>query len=175
MATLVRDSVQVDTNVFTKAMNMVVNSVMQLLLEIVYMRKRDPAYLLGLRKLLEDSMYIWLHERTLNGVLLEVSLPDSSNALENWEVVFAYSDDPDSEVKRAPTEEIKRFGQTLRDLPAGSVYRILVNVKPGAKIVPGWSPATRKNINPTVEKQFGQFGYGNLAGQLRYTGGIVEE
>lgn len=175
MATLVRDSVQVDTNIFTKAMNMVVNSVMQLLLEIVYLRKCDPSYLLGLRKLLEDSMYIWLHERTLNAVLLEVSLPESQNALENWEVAFSYSADPDAEVKRAPTEELKRFGETLRDLPAGSAYRIMVNVAPGAKHVPGWAPATRKNINPTVEKHFGQFGYGTIEGQLRYTGGMLEE
>ena len=174
MAVLVKDSVQVDTNIVLKAVTMVVNCVMQLLLEIVYQRKLDPAYLLGLRKLLEDSMYIWLHERTLEGVLLEVSLPESQNALENWEVVFAYSDDPDATVKRAPSEELKRFSETLKGLPPGSAYRVLVRVAPGAKVVPGWASATRKNINPTVEKHFGQFGYGTINGQLRYTAGIVE-
>ena len=116
-------------------------------------------------------MYIWLHERTLEGVLLEVSLPESQNALENWEVVFAYSDDPDATVKRAPTEELKLFAQTLKGLPPGSAYRVLVRVAPGAKVVPGWATTTRKNINPTVEKHFGQFGYGTIEGQMRYTAG----
>jgi hypothetical protein len=171
MAVLVRDSVQVDTNIFTKSMNMVVNSVMQMLIEIAYQRRLDPSSLLAIRKSLEDSLYVWLHERTIKGLLLEISLPESANALENWELVFAYQDDPDSQVKRAPTEELKRFSETLKTLPPGSAYRIMVSLTPDAKQLEGWTQVTCKNINPTVEKDFGNFGYGNIAGQMRYTSG----
>ena len=173
MTVLVRDSVQVDTNIFTQSKNMVVNSVMETLIEITYQRKLDPASLLSVRKILEDALYIWLHERTLKGLLLEISLPESANALEDWELVFSYQDDPDTQVERAPTEELKRFGQTLKSLPPGSDYRILVSLAPGAKMLDGWGIATRKNINPTVEKHFDKFGYGELAGELRYTGGTL--
>jgi len=173
MAVLVRDNVQVETNIFTKSMNMVVNSVMEMLLEITFLRKLDPASLLAIRRRLEDALYIWLHERTLQGLLLEISLPESANALENWEVVFAYNDDPDSSVKRAPTEELKRFGEALKPLPPGTSYRVLAMVSPGAKRVPDWEPATLKNINPTIEKDFGNFGYGNIHGQMLFRSGIV--
>lgn len=37
MAVQVRDNVQVETNIFTKSMNMVVNSVMEMLLEITFL------------------------------------------------------------------------------------------------------------------------------------------
>jgi hypothetical protein len=171
MAVVVKDSVQIATNILIQSIHMVVNSVMEVFIETIYQRRLDPASLLAMRKLLEDGLYIWLHERTLLAVLLEVSLPESANALEQWEVVFAYSDDPTSEVKRAPTEELKRFSQTLKALPQGSAYRILVSLAPNAKSVPGWIPATRKNINPIVEQHFGNFGYGNLEGQMRYTSG----
>jgi hypothetical protein len=152
-------------------MNMVVNSVMEMLIEIAYQRRLDPAALLALRKILEEALYIWLHERTIKGLLLEISLPESANALENWELVFAYSDDPNSEVKRAPTEELKHFSETLKNLPPGSTYRIMVNLTPDAKQLEGWTQVAPKNINPTVEKDFGNFGYGNIAGQMRYTSG----
>ena len=173
MATVVKDRVQVDTNIFTKSMNMVVNSVMEVLIEITYQRRLDPSFLLAVRKMLEDAFYIWLHERTLQALLLEISLPESANALEAWELAFSYQDDPDSEVKRAPTEELKRFAETLKSLPPGSDYRIMVFLAPEAKKLEGWVQATRKNINPTTEKRFDKFGYGNLAGELRYTSGTV--
>jgi hypothetical protein len=173
MAVLVKNNLQVDTNILTQSMNMVVNSVMEILVEIIFIRKLDPADLLRRRKSLEDAMFVWLLERTLRGVIFEVSLPASSNALEQWDVAFAYSDSPDSQVKRAPTEELKRFGETLKALPPGSSFNIIVRLAPNAKDVPGWVSATKKNINPTVEKNFGTFGYGTIAGELRYTGGIL--
>jgi hypothetical protein len=173
MAVVVRDNVQVETNIFIKSMNMVVNSVMEMLLEITFLRKLDPASLLAIRRRLEDALYIWLHERTLQGLLLEISLPESANALENWEVVFAYSDDPDSSVQRAPTEELKRFGESLKSLPPGTCYRVLAMVSPGARKIQDWEPATLKNINPTIEKDFGNFGYGNIHGQMLYRSGIL--
>ena len=173
MSVVVKDKVQVDTNIFTKSMNMVVNSVMEVLIEITYQRKLDPSFLLAVRKMLEDAFYIWLHERTLRALLLEISLPESANALEAWELAFSYQDDPDSEVKRAPTEELKRFGETLKSLPPGSDYRIMVGLAPEAKKLEGWVQANRKNINPTLEKHFDKFGFGNLAGELRYTSGTV--
>jgi hypothetical protein len=172
MSVVVRDSVMVETNIFAKSKNMVVNTVMETLLEISYRRHLDPAALLDLRKIIEDAIYVWLHERTLKGLMLEVSLPESANALENWELVFFYNDDPDTEVKKAPTQEMKRFAETLKALPPGSAYRLLVNLAPEAKLPEGWVRTTYKNINPSVEKRFDNFGYGNIAGQLVYKGSL---
>jgi hypothetical protein len=77
------------------------------------------------------------------------------------------------EVKRAPTEELKRFSETLKSLPPGSIYRIMVSLTPDAKQLEGWTKITPKNINPTATKDFGGFGYGNIAGKLLYTGGTL--
>jgi hypothetical protein len=173
MSVVVRDSVMVDTNIFAKSKNMVVNTVMETLLEISYRRHLDPAALLDLRKKIEDAVYVWLHDRTLMGLMLEVSLPESANALENWEMVFFYKDDPNNEVKKAPTQEMKRFAESLKDLPPGSAYRLLVNLAPDAKMLEGWSRTTRKNIHPSIEKRFDNFGYGPISGQLLYTGGSL--
>src|SRR5712691_2542075 len=162
MSVLVKNNLTVDTNILLQSMNMIVNSVMEVLLEITYLRKLDPADLLRRRKGMEEVMYVWLHEQSLRGVLFEVSLPGSTNALEHWDTSLTYRDTPDSEVKRAPTEELKRFGQTLKALPPGSSYNIIMRLAPNAREIPGWGPAKRKNINPTVEKHIGTFGYGTM-------------
>jgi hypothetical protein len=171
MGVLVRNNLQVDTNILTQSMNMAVNSVMQVFLELTYLRKLDPADLMSRRKTVEDALYVWLLERTLRRAIFEVSLPGSSNALEHWEVTFTYSETPDNQVKRAPTEELKRFCDTLKDLPPGSDFAIILCVTPEAKAVPGWAPGQIKPINPVVEKSFGVFGYGAIEGQLHYRAG----
>ena len=171
MGVLVRNNLQVETNILTQSMNMAVNSVMELLLEIIFLRMLDPADFMSRRKGLEDALYVWLHERTLQRAIFEVSLPESSDALEHFEVAFTYSDTPDSQVKRAQIDELKHFCQTLNSLPPGSSYDIIVCLTPGAKEVSGWVVGKEKPINPTVEKQFGTFGYGAIAGELRYRGG----
>ena len=172
MSVLVRNELQVGSNILTQSKNMVVNSVMELLLEIVFLRKIDPADLIGRRKGLEDALYVWLHEQSLKGVLFEVSLPGASNALEHWDMSIVYSETPNNEVKRAPTAELKRFCDTLKSLPPGSTYDIIVRVTRDAKEVPGWVDGKAKNINPTVEKNFGTFGYGTIHGEMRYKGGL---
>ena len=171
MGVLVRNNLSVETNILTQSMNMVVNSVMEVFLELTYLRLLDPTDLLSRRKGLEDGMYVWLHERTLKRAIFEVSLPGESDALEHFEIAFTYSDTPDSEVKRAHREELQRFCHTLNELPPGSSYDIIVCLTPGAKEVPGWVVGMEKPINPTVEKQIGTFGYGPIAGELRYRGG----
>jgi hypothetical protein len=168
MSVLVRNELQVGSNILTQSKNMVVNSIMEILLELAFLRNLDPAYLMSTRKGLEDAMYVWLHEQSLRGVIFEVSLPGGSNALEHWDTSIAYSDTPDSEVKRAPTAALKHFCETLKNLPPGSSYDIICRVTRDAKEVPGWVTGKAKNINPTVEKNFGAFGYGTIKGQLHY-------
>ena len=168
MGVLVKNNLTVDTNILLQSKNMVVNSVMELLVEITYLRELDPASLIGDRKGLEEVVYTWLHEGTLRGVLFEVSQPGNTNALEDWDVSITYRDTPDSEVKRAPTVELKRFCETLKSLPPGARYNIIMRLAPGAKEIAGWVPATKKHLTPTVEKSFGSFGYGTLEGKLDY-------
>jgi hypothetical protein len=171
MGMLVRNNLEVTTNVLLQSMNMTVNSVMEQLLEVTYRRKLDPADLMSRRKSVEDALYVWLHEQTLRRAIFEVSLPGDGDALEHWEFTITYSETADSEVKRAPTEDLKHFCATLKALPPGSDYTIILCVTPEAKAVPGWGPGEIKPITPTVEKSFGAFGYGVIEGQLHYRAG----
>ena len=171
MTTRVKDTVQVDTSVFSKSKNMIVNGVMEMMLEVIYERKLDPNKIISSRKVIEDGMYVWLHERTLESITLEVSLPRSSSAMERWDFEFQYKDTPDSQVHTVPSDEMGRFCRALKSLPAGSTYRIVAIVAPGAKEVTGWEPTTFKDFNPTAQTHFDGFGYGNIFGQAFYQGG----
>ena len=171
MTTLVKNKVQVQANIFNQSKNLVVNSVMEMALEIAHKRNLDPFYLLSRRKIIEEGMYVWLHEKMLQEIMLEVSLSGSGSALERYDFIFEYHDTPDLDVHQAPTPELGRFCETLKSLPPGSSYRILARVAPGAKEVPGWRPTTLKDLKPTTEQRLGDVGYGHIAGQVFYRGG----
>ena len=53
MTVLIRNNLQVATNVLTQSMNMAVNSTMETLLELTYLRKLDPADLYNVPRKLD--------------------------------------------------------------------------------------------------------------------------
>lgn len=166
----VREKVVVQADVLTRSKNAVANSVVETVLEVLYQRGLDPGYLLFSRKVLEDGLYTWLHERKLETVMLEVSLPGRDTALERWDFAFEYQHNPDETLRPAPTEAVGRLSRRLDSLPPGSTYRIMAQVGPGAKQVSGWEPTTLKHLDAALEERVGELGYGYISAQVVYRG-----
>jgi hypothetical protein len=171
--TLVKGVIEVDANILTKSVTMMVNSTMEIALEVVYGRNLDPSYLISRSNFLEESFWVWFQEETLEVVRLEIFPPEnpSTDAYERWDFPINYSDDPNPEVRRAPADDLKRFCESLNSLPPGATYRFVVGTAEGAKEIPGWTPTTLRALHPTNEMDFDETGYGYISGKVFYMGG----
>lgn len=171
MGALLKQKVDVSVNVMQKSVTFMVNTLFNLMFRITNARGLRPDYITANREIIENGFFIWLSEQTLESLHLEIISPDSSRALERWDVSFDYSAEPDPEVRKLPVEEIAAIRNRLRSLPRGTYYRIVVHTKPEASKVEGWHPTMMKPFAMAREEAFPEWGYGHIGGKLFYREG----
>lgn len=171
MGTMTKQKVRVSVNVMTKSVNYVVNTIFLLAFRITKWRGLPPHYLASNRDIIERGLFTWLAEQTLEQLHIEVISPDSSRALERWDMAFIYSADPDPEVGQPAMGDVESLCRKLRALPPGTQYRLLVQTKPGASDVEGWRESQFLPFTAAREQDLTQWGYGNIQGRLMYREG----
>ncbi len=132
--------------------NVVVNEVQRVWLALVQARGLPNTYLTERRDLITNGLWTWLSMQHLNRAILEVYSEGSTGATERWDLVFDYAPPGsglDADVRgewKTYIDEIVAFTGALAELPPGSIYRVVVDLKPE---VGGQPPAHVEGWGPT--------------------------
>lgn len=167
-------SVKVDdkviVNVVTMTANYVTNTVMNSLFRIANERGLSSDYIYENRNAIERGLFTWVSEQSLKKLALEVFSEDRANAWELHEFEFKYVIDPRMEAEQPPISATSAFFRTLKDLPKGTKYRVIVNLTSDASPVEGWDLTTGREIDVQIEKELGGWGFGYAEVKLIYKG-----
>jgi hypothetical protein len=171
MSTHVSQREAVTVNVAERSVTYIANTMFQVLFRIVAGRGLSPQHMSENRESLENGLFTWLAEQTLLRAFLEVFIASSDEAIERWDFDFTYTSDPRQGTRQPPVDEINRLCGTLRALPAGTQYRIVVQTAPGATRVPGWEPTNLRHLDETRSASVEAWGHGPLSASLTYRQG----
>ena len=171
MSTIVRQSTDVVVNITEKTITYIVNTMFQMFLRISCERKLGPAYITRNREIIENGLFVWLGEQTLQWAYLEVFLEGENEAIERWDFQFTYAHTIEKVVRQPPVNEIGQLCAKLKTLPARARYRVVVYTAPGASKVPGWEPTELRTLNESASESVQGWSYGNIEVGLTYKGG----
>ncbi|MBM4030167.1 MAG: hypothetical protein FJ291_00085 [Planctomycetes bacterium] len=171
MSTVVRQSTGVEVNVTTRSVVYVANTLFQMVLRIIAGRGLPPTYITYNRDIIGDGFFVWLTERSLRTVYLEVAMPGGAQALERWDFTLGYGENEEDVPRNPPIDEVANLCARLAALPQGAEYRILVHTAPWATPVPGWVPSQLLPLNLSGSEQLRAWGYGGIAASVTYRGG----
>lgn len=174
MSVEVVENVDVEVNMLTMTANFVSNTVFHSLSRIIQERGLSLDYLTENRKIIEDGIFIWVTEQSLQSLVLEVFRDGTDIALERFDYLFTYVADPVSIVSHPSIDRLTEFCRKLNSLPSEAKYRILVTLKAGATQVAGWSPTDFKKIQSVKEVEQGDWGFGFAGVKLIYKGGDLK-
>lgn len=161
---------KVSVNILTMTATMVTNTVFRMLFRIASERGLPPNYINENRKIIEDGLSTWVYEQTLTSLTMEVYQEGQTNSMERFRFDFVYLVDPNMQATEPPVKTLQELTQTLKNLPQGSKYRVVVNLKEGASTVPGWVTAESMPLNKTKESKVGDWGFGHASVTLTYEG-----
>jgi PAS domain-containing protein len=168
VASRVRGRVGVKT--WAKATNYVANEVFRVWLIILSQRGQNNAGLLQQREVINNGLFTWLATHHLKKAILEIFQPSSSEAVERWDMEFTYAnptiediadEDEVDEVWKTYLDEITPFMARMKALPAGTLYRVVVDLEDEVDGIPpppvsGWEAATLRNIDHLQQQKFGE-------------------
>lgn len=168
MTTIVRQSTDVTVNVTQRTVTYVANTMFQMFLRITSARNLGPTYITKNRESIENGLFVWLAEHSLEQAYVEVFMPGEDTALERWDFAFTYTDSPDTGVRKPPVEELGNLCSKLQAIPEHAEYRIVVHTAPGSIKVPGWEPTSLRQISESDSQELQAWGYGNASVRLAY-------
>ncbi len=171
MDTLVSERVDITVNIREQSITATANWVFQLALRIVDRRGLRPDYLIAKRQIIENGLFAWLAEQTLEGLSIEIFAPDREEAIERFDFAFSYRAEADTTVRNPNMAQFDEFCRTLAQLPANAQYRILATTAPGACQVEGWYPGTFKPLRIERQETLSDHGFGLVGTTLVYRGG----
>jgi hypothetical protein len=170
MGTLVSQEVNVSVNVMERSVTASTNWVMQLVFRIINLRGLSPEHLISKREIIEKGVYVWLAEQKLEGISLEISAPDGTEAIERFDFQFSYQANPDLSVRDPNIARLEEFCRKLETLPSDSRYVVVVHTASGATEISGWYPYSPLPLNATTEVHLSDHGYGHIGTNLVYRG-----
>jgi len=168
MSVIARQATNVTVSTVERTATYVTNTVVQGLLRIVGGRHLDAGYLAQNREVIEQGLFVWVAEQTLQEVHLEVYIPGQDAAIERWDFTFTYTNVGGSSPTSPPVAQLGEVCARLRDLPPGVEYRVVVYTAPGATKVPGWEPTELRQLNQAAEQHLEGWGHGTAAVRLTY-------
>jgi len=171
MAILVSDKVEIDVNVMQRSVIATANWLFQVALKVANLRGLPPDYLINKREIIEKGIFVWLAEKKLESISIEVSDPQRGEAIERFDFHFTYRSDPDSAVREPNITRLEKFCHTLEALPPGAEYKVVVGTGDSATEVPGWYPYEFRPLNVTRQEQLSDHGFGHIGTTLIYRGG----
>jgi len=170
MSNTVRQSTEVAVSLTERTVTYVANTMFQMLLRISSERNLGPGYITRNREELENGLFVWVAEQTLQRAYLEVFLPGEDEALEQWEFQFTYKRTSGA-AEQPPLTELSQLCSELRSLPAKARYRVVVNTSSDASKVPGWEPTRLRNLKESNSQNLKAWSYGDVSVGLTYKGG----
>lgn len=168
--TNVRQSVGVTVNTAERSVTFVANTMFQVLFRIATGRGLSPDYITRNREVIENGLFTWLAEQTLQRAYLEVFLSGHSQAIERWEFEFTYIDTPEAGAKQPPVAELAELCGILKALPRRAEYRVVVQTSPGATKVPGWKSTNLRSMGRCQSQELQAWGYGNISTKVTFRG-----
>ena len=166
----VRTSDKVEVNLVVQSATAVTNMLFRTMMEVTRERGLSSSYLANTRENIERGLFTWLSELALLLLRLEVSFPDSDEALEIFEYTFEYVDDGKKEARTPDVAKLRDFCRQLAALPPGVEYRVKIQREPWSSKVEGWVPCTFKEVKDGEDVSLTGFGYGTTDATLVYRG-----
>jgi hypothetical protein len=170
MNTTVRQSTNVTVNTIERSVTYTVNTVFQLVFRIANARGLKPDYVLRNREIIENGLFTWTSEQSLQEIFLEVYLPGDREAIERWDFQIHYQASASNEVTPPALEQLAQFCSKLEKLPARAEYCVVVQTSPGATDVPGWHPTKLRELHDNASTKLEGWGYGNVRVGFTYRG-----
>lgn len=171
---------RVGVKTWAKATNYVATEIFRVWFIIIQQRGLANTDLLQKKEILNNGLFTWLTTRYLKRAILEIYEPSSSEAVERWDMEFAYADpraedlnseDSVDEVWKTYLDEMTAFMVRMNALPPGTEYRVVVDLEdeidgnpPPA--VAGWSSTTLRNTDNLQLQNFGE--------QIIRAGGLID-
>jgi len=171
MGTLVSEKVDIGVNVLEQSVTGTANWVFQLALKIASLRGLSPDHIVGKREIIEKGLFTWLAEQTLEGISIEIFDARRNDAFERFDFIFTYRAEADTTVRNPDVSRVEEFCRTLRKLPAGTTYRVVVSVGAGATVIEGWCVDEFLPLDVTNEQLLSDHGFGVIGTQVTYRGG----
>lgn len=171
MSTVAKQATEIAVNTVQKSVTYIANTMFQVFIRITSERHLGPGYITQNREIIENGLFVWLAEQTLEWACLEVFCPGIDQALERWDFQFSYVHTVQTELDRPPINGMTELCQKLRSLPTHAKYRIVVTTARGATEVPGWSPTKLRDLDESESQELEAWGYGNVSVKLTYKGG----
>jgi len=171
MATRIRESTNIAVNVTERSVTYTANTLFQVFLRLVAFRELSPEYIIKDREIIENGLFAWLAEQTLEKVYLEVYTESGSEAIERWDFDIIYEASSNKKTRKPPLQQLEQITSKLKSLPDDTKYRIVVHTSPGAVKVPGWHPTELRQLNESQREEFNGWGYGNISVGFTYRGG----
>lgn len=169
--TNVVQTTDVAVNVTERSVTYIANTVFQMLFRIANGRGLSPRYITENREVIENGLFTWLAEQSLQRACLEVYLPRARHALEQWEFEFSYVSDSVAGAEQPPIAELAELCARLKALPRRARYRVVVQTAPGATEVPGWEPTNLRSVGGSQSHELQAWGYGNIFAKVTFRGG----
>jgi len=167
---LVSEQVNIAVNVMQRSVNATANWLFQMALKVANLRGLSPEYLIKKREIIENGLFVWLAERTLEGISIEVFDSSREDAHERFDFYFTYHSSPDPNVREPNIARLEEFCRTLEALPPGMEYRVVVSIGPNASEVPGWYDYEFRPLVGAREERLSDHGFGHISTHLIYRG-----
>jgi hypothetical protein len=139
-------STAVTVNTYTHTVTHVTAKMLYSIQRIIQQIGLDPAKFLADWDALERGISTWLESQHLREVTLEVWDPSTDALMTRWDISVNYGYSGDGSLW-ADIDGIKYAIKKAGTVPILCSYRIVVDKKPGAAAVSGWTGATLRSTD----------------------------
>jgi hypothetical protein len=156
---------------YTHSVTYVADNILKSFKDILVLSGLDPSNLVDSWETTVYGLKTWIQSEHLKGVCLEIFDPRTDALIYRWdlEVVYGWSSGDGNFF--ADTDLLRYHIRKTGLLPSQTKYRLLVDRKPGAPEVTGWSTAEYRSTAGMVKQSLGTAiehnGLGTTAGYWR--------
>ncbi|TAK28816.1 MAG: hypothetical protein EPO21_21920 [Chloroflexota bacterium] len=138
---------RVEARIWARSTTWVANELVRVFEDIVQLRGLPSDYMHHHNETLINGFRTWMTHRELRGAVLEVFDPGSGQLVERYDLTLSYEQRGQDGGERFETHIDKLRSELMhkQQLHPGYKYRVVADLKPGARSVPGWQPTTLRD------------------------------
>lgn len=148
-------AVSVSVRSYTHAVTHVTDNVLRSLKDVIRLSGLDPGKFANDWTTLHNGIKTWIESGHLNTIVLEVYQPSNDNLVGRWDVAISYGYTNGDGSFWTDTDDIRYAIQKAGLYASSCRYDVIVDIKPGAPSVAGWSSTSFRSTAGFVKQSIG--------------------
>ena len=144
------------SNTYSYSVNHVTDGMINGIKRIVALSDLDLDKFMGEWKSLDNAMKIWLGDRHMKSIILEVYDPKTNILITRWDMDVRYDEIDEDDVRWTDVESIRLAIQEAGIPACTAKYDIIIINHYGRRDVEGWVPATIRSTDGLVRQSIGR-------------------